>query len=105
MAAVIVHDATGVPRMTGRFGDGPGPRGGAADSGVIYSYPYPGELLQPSTSTAPAVVSLVAHPGGWREGAAFYREWLRSVGTERHQLNWFLGRECTTESSPQLDCR
>ena len=82
-----MHDATGAPRMTGRFGDGPSE---TADSGAIYSYPYPGELLQPNTSTTPATASLVAHPGGWREGAAFYREWLNSVGTERHQLNWFL---------------
>lgn len=82
--AVIVHDATGAPRMTGRFGDTPS-TGGA---GTMYSFAYPGSLLQPNTSTAPTTVSLVAHAGGWRDGAAFYREWLRSVGTEQHKASW-----------------
>ena len=72
------------PRMTGRFGDTPS-TGGA---GTMYSFAYPGSLLQPNTSTAPTTVSLVAHAGGWRDGAAFYRDWLRSVGTEQHKASW-----------------
>lgn len=91
VAAVIVDDATGEPRMTGRFGDDEGLN---ARSGIIYSYRYPGDTVQPNASISPASVILVAHSGGWREGALFYREWLRSKGTEDTsiQLNWFLNR-------------
>ena len=89
-----MDDATGAPRMTGRFGDGEGPD---AHSGVIYSYRYPGDTVQPNASAVPTSAMLIAHTGGWREGALFYREWLRSKGTEDTsiRLNWFLNRACT----------
>ena len=87
--AVIVDDDSGKPRMLGRFGDGPA--GAPSSSGGIYSLAYPGELLHPNTSTAPAAASVIAHPGGWRSGARYYRDWLKTIGVGQVPLkSWFL---------------
>ena len=94
--AVIVNDTTGQPRVMGRFGDGTAVPAPIASSGAIYSLPYPGLDLLPK-AISKAAASLMPHAGGWRAGAVYYRDWLRSVGAGRNPksckviLSW-LGR-------------